>query len=169
MFRVHDWFFSTKKQPQEKQHEFKCGHTGPLVQEVTIFGQKEKSSLKPDQFEWCHECLAKMAIMCAWCSEPILIGELIVFHSHSTSRVDKVFLDANHFVQHPQDPSQFVCCMRMGCAVDARCDGIWMPPGKVMRVLSPIEEAMGQVERGEPSSPIVVSDLCDPREAKILR
>jgi hypothetical protein len=166
MFNIHNWFFGGKKQPQQKQYQFKCGHTGPLVQEVSIFGQIRQSSLKPDQLDWCNQCLAKMAILCAWCGRPIGIGEPITLYS---PRIDK-FVIPDHATVYSKEPLQLVGCLRMGCAeTGADRAGFWMPPGEVMRVLSPFEEVMGQVERGKPSSPIIVEDLADPYEAKFIR
>ncbi|MBP9763344.1 MAG: hypothetical protein KBD10_01190 [Candidatus Pacebacteria bacterium] len=103
--------------------------------------------------EHCLECIGKMEINCAWCSEPILIGDPITLHkSKDPSKMP------GNAVRYDKDPDFFVGCLRWDCADTGgdRC-GFWMPPGKVHRVPSPIEVAISS------GNIVFVQDLSNPK------
>lgn len=89
--------------------------------------------------DYCLECIGKMSIRCAWCSEPIVIGEPITLEfPHEEFRVP------DYAVKHGEGKEQtLVGCLRWDCAdtLVTMC-GQWMPPGIVKRVPSPLGIAL---------------------------
>ncbi|NTW88760.1 MAG: hypothetical protein HGB26_06475, partial [Desulfobulbaceae bacterium] len=104
---------------------------------------------------YCHACIKKMAIRCAWCGKPIFIGDPVTLYSPS-----KGFEIPEYAVRYSEDPLRLVGCLRWDCA-DSGIDrsGFWMPPGEVMRVMSPIEQVLAT------GTAAIVSDVNDMREA----
>jgi len=85
--------------------------------------------------DYCIECLGKMSIKCAWCSHPIVIGELITLYTPK-----KDYQAPGYAVRYTEDGvDAFVGCSRMSCADGCDLCGRWMPPGEVKRVPSPLE------------------------------
>ncbi|MFH0819492.1 MAG: hypothetical protein V1892_00495 [bacterium] len=137
-----------------------CGHEIKLKDEVSAFGETTITTIKPDEdgkVEYCHRCLEKMAIQCAWCGKSIFIGYPITLYTPK----NKDFAIPPHAVIFNKDPLQLVGCLRWDCAqsgVDRA--GFWLPPGKVYRVPTPLEIVMsGKKEM------LIVSDLSDIKEA----
>lgn len=140
-----------------------CGHTTHLCDKITVIskdGEKKEteitiSTIKPTH---CHKCFEKMAIRCAWCGDYILPGDPITLYSPIK---EGSFDIPKYAVVYKKDPLQLVGCLRMGCA-DTGGDraGFWIIPGKVQRVLSPIEEVFMTGET------VINSDLGDIDQAK---
>lgn len=135
-----------------------CGHETKEKDAVTAFGESTitKIPIKDGKTEYCHRCLEKMAIKCAWCGGVIFIGAPITLYSPAKED----FKIPEHAVVYSKDPLKLVGCLRWKCA-DSGVDrvGFWLPPGTVMRVPSPLEVAM------QSGGTVVVSDLGDPKEA----
>ncbi len=89
-------------------------------------------------FDYCHECLKKMTIKCTWCQEKIYIGDRITLYV-----AEEDFMAPDGAVCYNEEKRQYVGCLSYDCA-DSAADiqGIWMPPGKVMRIPSPFEKAL---------------------------
>lgn len=137
-----------------------CGHQTKLEDKVSAFGETTITIIKPDEdgkVEYCHRCLEKMAIQCAWCGKAIFIGDPVTLYTP----VNKDFAISPHAVIFSKDPLQLVGCLRWDCAesgVDRA--GFWLPPGQVYRVPTPLEMVMsGKKEM------LIVNDLFDIKEA----
>lgn len=104
--------------------------------------------------DYCIECIGKMSIKCAWCGHPIVIGELITLHI--PKKDSKVPDYAVHYTE--DGVNALVGCSRMSCADGYDLCGRWLPPGKVIRIPSPLELCLASCERGEPSA-VIVDDM----------
>jgi len=105
--------------------------------------------------DYCLECIGKMEIKCAWCENPIRIGDPVTLYiPREPNNVPK------HAVKYHDDSKCVVGCLRWNCA-DSGMDrqGFWTPPGQVLRVPSPMEMLLAD-EGGDRA--VVVSDLSDP-------
>ncbi len=126
----------------------KCGHKTKLKDKVTAFGETEILGMVPHKdgtVDYCHKCLKKMAIRCAWCGEPIFIGEFVTLYTP----INKKFKAPECAVKYSENPLQFVGCCRGNCAeTGADYRGRWMPPGKVDRFLSLTERCVADVVNG---------------------
>lgn len=136
-----------------------CGHRTKRVGQVTSLGEKRilslnvlKSDGKP---RYCLDCIAKMSIKCAWCGNPIHIGDPITLYSPKDS-----YDVPEYAVRYTEDPKRLVGCLGWECA-DTGGDrsGFWTTPGVVARVALPIEMLMSG---GEQKQAVVVQDLSDP-------
>jgi hypothetical protein len=122
-----------------------CGHRTKLIGWAEalgrncLMGMPVEDNGRPDH---CLECVAKMAIRCAWCGGPILITERVTlrFADESTRP------DAAH---DPDDERLVVGCI--GCAEmgAADCCAHWMPPGRPIRYESVSERLERRVAAGE--------------------
>lgn len=149
---------------QNKEYvALKCGHHTRRNGEIIAFGHTITTKMplnKLNGVDWCLACIQTMAIRCAWCSEPIFIGDPVTLY---TPR--KHVTIPEHAVIFNNDPVQLVGCLRWDCAsTGADRAGFWLPgndgKGKVHRVPSPIEIAMGT------GKGVVVGDLSSPAEAQ---
>lgn len=143
----------------------KCGHktkrTGPMM----VFGEQITMQMpinKDGTVDYCLDCLGKMSIHCAWCGEPISIGDPITLY---TPR-DKEFEVPEEAVIYTQEPLRLVGCLRWDCAhTGADRGGFWLPgedgQGQVEIVPSIYELAMS----GSGGSVVLVNDLGDMDEA----
>lgn len=118
-----------------------CGHTTPIKGRITVFEESYTMKMplsdngKPD---YCLDCIGKMSIRCAWCGNPISIGDPVTLYLLGESE-----RPAEHAVAYKKDPRCFVGCLGWDCANSgADRQGFWMPPGEVERCLSPLELAM---------------------------
>jgi hypothetical protein len=127
------WFF--------KKYLARCGHKTKKKDKVTAFGETITTEvpLVDGKIEYCHKCLEKMAIRCAWCGKPIFIGDPVTLYSltNGTKEMPK------HAVCHDKKLNQYVGCLRCDCA-DTGADraGFWVPPGVVERIPTPYEILM---------------------------
>lgn len=140
-----------------------CGHKTRLYDKIEVIGKDgktEKEGLEIKNFKpsHCHKCVEKMVIRCAWCGEPILIGDPITLYTPT-----KDFEIPKYAMVYKEDPKRLVGCLRLDCA-DTGADrvGFWVMPGKVERVLSPIEEVFMT------NKTVIVSDLSDINQAKTI-
>lgn len=132
----------------------KCGHKTKLIAEVDIFGKKLIITLNNKEIEYCADCLAKMSIRCAWCGRLIKVGDPVTLNTPRES-----FQIPDYSVVYNKNPLQLVGCLRWHCT-DTGMDraGFWIIPGKVYRVLSPIEMAIAT------GACVVVNDITDPNQ-----
>lgn len=118
-----------------------CGHMSQRKGWVEIFGERHhfKFSGDPCNLPYCLDCLAKGAIRCAWCGEPILYGSPVTLYTP----LKEDFVIPDHAVVYSKSPLQLVGCLVCSGA-DGAFDraGFWQHPGKVVRVPSPTEMAM---------------------------
>lgn len=119
----------------KKNYSADCGHKTKLHDRVTAFGESTltRLSIKDGKIDYCHQCIEKMAIQCAWCGHTIFIGDPITLYSPR----DEDFEVPEHAIFYQEDSLQLVGCLRWNCA-DSGADrmGFWLPPGIVQRVQS---------------------------------
>lgn len=138
-----------------------CGHKTRQKGDVAAFGVTitTEMPLKDGTVDYCLECIAKMAIQCAWCSLPIFIGDPITLYF--SSKPD--FVVPDHAVVYNEQTKELVGCLRMDCAsTGADRAGFWLPD----------EQGHGHVERttsiyamaAQSGRPVAVNDLSDPTE-----
>ncbi len=105
----------------------KCGHKTYLKDIIIFSGKPKIIKINDKNIPYCHKCLEKMTIQCAWCGNPIFIGNRVTIHSPK-----ETFIVPSYAVKHTTHPTGLIGCTRMSC-----CDmlgemiGLWMPPGKV--------------------------------------
>ncbi len=131
----------------------KCGHETKTKGPSTAFGRTIIVKMpvnKDGSIEYCLDCIGKMAIRCAWCKEPIFIGDVITLYSPREKDSfelpeDSVFYDKSQAV--------VVGCGRTTCA-DTGLDyaGFWLPgengEGKVHRHLTLVERSIIDLSKG---------------------
>jgi hypothetical protein len=129
----------------EKLVATKCSHATMLAGDVTAFGQTIQTEMPVEngEVEYCLECLAGMAIQCAWCELPVFIGDPVTLYSPQDSQ----FEVPPHAVVFSRQPLRVVGCLRWDCArTGGDRSGFWLPDGEghgyVYRVASPLEQAM---------------------------
>ena len=138
-----------------------CGHKTKQKGKVSAFGVTitTEMPLKDDTVDYCLDCIAKMAIQCAWCGLPIFIGNHITLYF--SSKPD--FVVPDHAVVYNQKTLELVGCLRMDCAsTGADRAGFWLPD----------EQGHGHVERtasmyalaAQSGRPVGVTNLSDPNE-----
>lgn len=153
-----------------------CGHATKIKGKVSAFGASitTRMPLRNDgTTDYCLKCIAKMAVRCGWCGEPIFIGDPVTLYSPRsvekfnagwkedlpfTLVVDEATglkLPETAVVYQPTEGRKFptiVGCGRTSCA-DTGADyaGIWLPntfgKGYAQRIKTPYEHLLG-VEEG---------------------
>lgn len=159
----------------------KCGHTTALKGTVSAFGQSTITKIRRDQngsTPYCLECLGGMAIRCAWCGNPIFIGDPITLYAPvSEESYEKRLKGQTEFfrvdylgmklpkgsVVYGEKPYSLVGCLRWKCA-DTGADraGFWLPgsdgKGTVHRIKTVYEEFLTSDKKY-----IGIDDLSDMR------
>lgn len=130
-----------------------CGHETLITDQVTAFGKTTTTTIpvKNGKTPYCHRCLEKMAIQCAWCDNPIFIGDPVTLYEPKK--------DNPRLKPHATwIGNAVVGCLSIHCA-DTGADraGFWYPPGKVKRA-SILEAAL----QGDA---VFVRDISDPKES----
>lgn len=142
----------------------KCGHETEIKGGVSAFGESGTFTIPKNDdgtFDYCLDCIRKMTIRCAWCGKPIFIGQPVTLYTPA----DENFQIPEHAVIYKENPLRLVGCLRWNCAqTGADRAGFWIPPGKVYRTLSPIEQCLVSAEE-EKQEVIIVGDLHDLKEA----
>lgn len=137
-----------------------CGHKTKKKDKVTAYGESTVTGvpIKNGKTPYCHRCIEKMAIKCAWCGHVIFIGDPITLY---TPR-DKDFKVPEHAVAYRENPLQLVGCLRWECAeTGADRAGFWLPPGAVQRVPTAYEMCMQDMQNGG-SGVVIIGDLSKP-------
>lgn len=123
----------------------KCGHRTKKKGAISAFGHKGAVDMPFNDsggIDYCLDCIGKMAICCAWCSEVIWIGQPITLYPPARD-----FELPEHAVKYSDNPVRFVGCLSWNCA-DTGADraGFWLPgedgTGAVLRVMSGVEEVL---------------------------
>ncbi|MBU1289698.1 hypothetical protein KKG85_00400, partial [Patescibacteria group bacterium] len=60
----------------ERKIVAECGHTTKRKDKIVAFGEGTITEItfEDGKTPYCHQCLEKMAIRCAWCGHVIFIG-----------------------------------------------------------------------------------------------
>jgi hypothetical protein len=137
----------------------RCGHPTEVKGKVTAFDRMTytKMPVVADEVEYCLACIGGMAICCAWCGEVIFIGDPVTLYS-----AKRGFKSPEYAVRYGRH--QFIGCLSMDCAeTGGDRSGFWIPgddgKGRVMRVLSPLEQAMMS------NDTVMISDIGDMSQA----
>jgi hypothetical protein len=105
-----------------------CGHKTRPFGQITAFGYGFWAEIPvfKGKTTFCHECIGKMTIRCAWCGKPIFVGHLVTLSippagARMPEHTQYYLLDKGH------------ACI--GCANCARQEdvraGFWTQPGRV--------------------------------------
>ena len=107
--------------------------------------------------DYCSECFKEAMIVCAWGEKLIAPGDPVTLY---TPRDPDFRLPEGAAIYKEKPRPQMVGCLRWDCA-DTGADrtGFWVMPGKVERVVSPMEMAMAS------NDVVIVSDLSNINEA----
>lgn len=125
----------------------KCGHT-TYLKDVVVYDEIPRIiKINTQTPRYCHKCLQKMTIRCAWCGNPIFIGDRITINSPQ-----ETFVIPSYAIKRATYPNGLIGCTRMSC-----CDmigemiGFWMPPGKV-ELTEEYKNALGLIKNNHPQS-----------------
>ncbi|HNV96929.1 MAG TPA: hypothetical protein PKL13_01260 [bacterium] len=94
---------------------------------VTFNGFSSIIEIMDNNVPYCHKCLEKMTIRCAWCGNPIFIGDLITLQNPK-----ETFKIPDYAVKNKDFPGDYVGCHRLSC-----CDMLgeliatWNTPGQI--------------------------------------
>ena len=141
-----------------------CGHKTRLYDKISVFDKNGKQdflgiTITTKKPKYCHKCYEKMVIRCAWCGGSILPNDPITLYSPIDG-----YKIPEYAVIYKEDPEQFVGCLRWGCAESGGDRaGFWVMPGKIRRVLSPIEEIIFSSK----DKVVTVSDLSDMNDPQV--
>jgi hypothetical protein len=107
---------------------------------------------------YCLDCITKMSIQCAWCEKPIWIGDPVTLYIPENN-----YTIPKYAVRYDKEPQRLVGCLRQDCGSGVDRKGFWIPPGKVLRVPSPIEMLLSDsgIRNGE-NVAVIVYDISDP-------
>jgi hypothetical protein len=136
-----------------------CGHKTKKKDRVRAHNGSTITTLpiKNKKTPYCHRCIEKMAIRCAWCGKVIFIGDPVTLYT----KIDGCQIP-KHAVFYKQNPIQLVGCLRWGCAeTGADRAGFWMPPGKVCRIPTACEMCLLDMQAGG-NGVVIVNDLSKP-------
>ncbi len=158
-------FFKTQRAVQRQVFQSKiagCGHKFLPKDEITALGRTITTGVPLDEngsTPYCHCCLAEMVVPCAWCHEPIFIGNPITLYIITEKKLKNEYgFSDQEMEQYKKDGElpdgsiiykasngwlTLVGCGYTDCAdTGADYSGTWMPPGKVERFASMIELGM---------------------------
>ncbi len=137
----------------------KCPHRTKKMGLIKVHGRERIMSLKENDsggFDYCIACIAKKTIRCAWCGNPIFIGDPVTLYSPK-----KGVKMPDHAVRY-KDTDCYVGCLGWDCAeTGGDRAGFWAWPGKVYRV--PTVEEMIFASFGV-KGVICIDDLSNPND-----
>lgn len=129
---------------------YKVGHKVDGYRGIWTLGKKR---------DYCARCWFAAAIKCAWCGKTILPESAITLMAPAAAD----FKIPDHAVVYKRTPHlQLVGCLRWNCA-DSGMDraGFWVMPGKVHRVVSPLEMMI----YGNQDDIVIINDVTNIKEA----
>lgn len=137
-----------------------CGHKTKQKGEVSAYGSTTDTvmPLNDGTVDYCLECIAGMAIQCAWCGRTIFIGDPVTLFTPK----DPEFVAPEHAVVFKEQPLQLIGCLRSSCC-DTVADraGVWVPDeggnGHVQLLQSIYSMATG-------SEGVIIGDITNPNE-----
>lgn len=128
--------------PFSKKIRANCGHLSRIKGKIFAFDEVTTTTIRviDGKIDFCHRCLERMVIQCAWCGKPIFIGDPITLYTPGENYEMPDYAKIYN-LNSPNSP-QLIGCGRNTCA-DTGADycGFWNPEG-VRRVQSLLEEAM---------------------------
>jgi len=132
------------------KHRTKSSGATESFGERYVMGMPLAANGRPD---YCLKCIGQMAIQCGWCGKSIHVGDMV------TPYMPKPNMPA--YAQYRQDtpksPRTVIGCCRKSCReLPGDEHGQWIPPGKVERCASLIEQLAGAVEAGDDCAVLMV-------------
>lgn len=161
------WLISAKEAMQVRTYRTtECGHKTKALGTWNAHGEERLIDLNVESGStpYCHNCIEKMTIQCAWCGLPIFVADPISL-SFCT---DPDWAQPDYAVEHATgNRMSLVGCMRWDCADSGLSfAGHWATPGKVQKAVTPIMLAMQAAEAGV-ETPIIFNDISDPEQVQI--
>lgn len=129
--------FRARRLPEAPAETIPGMPPGFVAINVTAFGKTFRMGVKanPDGSPmYSGEDVARMAILCANCKEPIYVGQSVITHVVENEGLAELRKDPHvHIVEG--NPPRAVCCYTMSCVpISALPSGRWLPdtdrPGK---------------------------------------
>lgn len=143
-----------------------CGHHTKRTGKISAFGHTVTTKMPINEegsVDYCLDCIAKMAIRCAWCGHPIFIGRPITLYSPISDN----FKIPEHAVVYEREPLQLVGCLRWDCAeTGADRAGFWMPGEDGKGCVERVPTVYEMVLATKGSSAIHISNTGDITEAR---
>lgn len=138
------WFFWRRRKIPATQ----CGHLTMIRGSFTAFGEtfSGRVPVVRGRTMYCHACLGKMSIRCAWCGRPIVPGhEVTLYLEQPGVKMPSYAVSYTH-----EDTGQraYVGCLHCAEGGFGDAQGVWLPPGRVERVPSPLEIAVAAIRQG---------------------
>lgn len=135
-----------------------CGHKTEMSGIILVRGKMYDMSMPQSDNglpDYCLNCIAEMSIRCAWCGGNITIGDPVIL-----GVPDQGFKVPEYAVYHHEaGQSALVGCIKGECSDSIMLvSGIWMPPGIVLRVPSPLQLCIQGVN-GEGPSMVIVDNV----------
>ena len=93
-----------------------CGHLTALNGLVEAFGEKRQIRIRPtmsNTVSLCHRCVEERTIRCAWCGQPIFVGDPVTLHSPADSNCH---MPAHAVPYEAKGHRAYVGCLRFTCA-----------------------------------------------------
>ncbi len=123
-----------------RRFQARCGHRTYRRDRIQAYGYSTIVTLRTEHetTPYCHRCLEAMTALCPICHSSIFIGEpvRIVVPLREDFEVQEGMrtfdIDQNHI--------KMVACLRCADTI-ALISGIWVPPGVVQLIESPLEHA----------------------------
>lgn len=170
MFSFEFFKFKVLGFTQPSYKATKCNHVTKQGGKICAFGGKTMTIMPLDTkglVDWCLDCLGKMAIQCAWCSNTIFIGDPITLYVPRDGDKFEIPKHAIVYNDNPNLPRRFVGCLNcsdIGGATDRA--GFWLPgdngEGYVKRVATPYELIVASGNK----SAVFIQDCSDIAEAE---
>lgn len=111
-----------------------CGHLTRETDKLAAFGKVKEFRLpiKKGKTPYCHKCLSKMAIRCAYCGNPIHIGDMVIIGP----AVDQGNMFDQYTAFYKGSKIYVVCTDRASCVEVAGIAeaGIWVAPGRIQLI-----------------------------------
>lgn len=140
-----------------RTYECDCGHTTKWKTLMIINGHQGVYRVPSKKPDYCPQCWAKAGIRCAWCGDIILPGDAVTLYTPKEG-----FEIPKYAVVYQHEPYlQLVGCLDWNCAAAFDRAGFWVMPGKVQRVMSPLEILAAYPD----ADAIIINDLTDPQQS----
>ena len=143
---IRDLFLWMGRLSPVRYEAMRCKHRTKLVGTVSALGRTTTTKMKLNSggsVDYCLDCIGRMSIRCAWCGNPIFIGDPITLYTPEGN-----FRVSDWMVTYSKKPLQLVGCLGLDCA-DTGADraGFWVPGedgnGQVKRVPTAYEAFLG--------------------------
>lgn len=144
----------------------KCGHRTRQTGVVSAFGKTIAIKMPRNEYgsvDYCLKCIGKMAIRCAWCGNPIFIGNPITLYTPKQND----FKIPDYAVIYSENPLQLVGCLGWNCAITgADRAGFWVPGEDGKGCVERVQTVFEAMFNAKVPDAIIINDLQDLAEAR---